>query len=208
MGKWIAARLSSSLFPTTVGKSCPFAPRDAPWRSKSSKLNHIFSNNDIGRTDKILDTITELVKEAGDLIKNYFRRLRSCDIEKKGFSHYVTRADKEAEDLLVTELQKEFPDIGICAEESKEVKGRGRFLIDPLDGTHNFMHGIPHFCVSIAYELESRIETSIIYDPIKDELFQATRGNGAFLNGYPIKPSKLFVISFFYNRLTRIAKTP
>lgn len=69
--------------------------------------------------------------------------------------------------------------------------GRGRFLIDPLDGTHNFMHGIPHFCVSIAYELESRIETSVIYDPIKDELFQATRGNGVFLNGYPIKPSKI-----------------
>lgn len=53
------------------------------------------------------------------------------------------------------------------------------------------MHGIPHFCVSIAYELESRIETSVIYDPIKDELFQATRGNGAFLDGYPIKPSKI-----------------
>ncbi len=117
--------------------------------------------------------------------------MKSDEIEKKGFSHYVTRADKEAENFLVLELQKEFPEVGIRAEEGSELPGKGRFLIDPLDGTHNFMHGIPHFCVSIAYELESRIETSVIYDPMKDELFKAERGNGAFLNGYPIKPSKI-----------------
>lgn len=139
----------------------------------------------------ILDTLSELAKGAGNLIKNYFRNLESKDIEKKGHSHYVTIADKESEEFLVKGLRSEFPDIGICAEESIELSGKGRFLIDPLDGTHNFMHGIPHFCISIAYELDSKMNFSVIYDPIKEELFHAERGNGAFLNGHTIKPSKI-----------------
>jgi myo-inositol-1(or 4)-monophosphatase len=117
--------------------------------------------------------------------------LKPSDIEKKGFSHYVTRADKEAENLLVEGLQKAFPDIGIYAEEGSQIEGEGRFIIDPLDGTHNFMHGIPHFCISIAYEGNSGIEMSVIYDPIKEELFTAQKGKGAFLNGTPIKPSMI-----------------
>ncbi|MCK4420375.1 inositol monophosphatase, partial [candidate division WOR-3 bacterium] len=122
-------------------------------------------------------------------IRNSFRTLKEEEIEKKGFSHYVTRTDKEAEDILVRGLQGKFPDIGIYAEEGSEIKGRGRFLIDPLDGTHNFMHGIPHFCTSVAYELDSNIELGIIYDPMRDELFTAEKGKGAYLNGSPIYPS-------------------
>jgi len=139
----------------------------------------------------ILDTLIELAKGAGNLIKNYFRNLESKDIEKKGYSHYVTIADKKSEEYLVKGLQSEFPDIGICAEESTELSGKGRFLIDPLDGTHNFMHGIPHFCVSMAYELDSKMNLGVVYDPIKEELFQAEKGKGAFLNGHSIKPSNI-----------------
>lgn len=145
----------------------------------------------IKRMNEILNTLINLAKDAGDLIQEHFRELKAHEIEKKGFSHYVTKTDKEVENLLVWGLKKKFPDIGIYAEEGSELPGKGRFIIDPLDGTHNFMHGVPHFCVSIAYELDSRIKASVIYDPIKDELFKAERGKGAFLNDSPIKSSAI-----------------
>ncbi len=114
------------------------------------------------------------------------------DIEKKGFGHFVTfvtRADKEAEDFIIKELQKSFPGVGICSEEGDAISGKGSFIIDPLDGTHNFMHGIARFCVSIAYEENSEIKAGVVYEPVKDELFSAERGKGAFLNGRQIKHS-------------------
>jgi len=125
------------------------------------------------------------------LIRSSFRKLKEGEIKIKSPSHYVTKTDTESEAFLVEGLQKSFPGIGIYAEEGTKISGKGRFLIDPLDGTHNFMHGIPYFCVSIAYEENSRILLSVIYDPIKDELFKAKRGKGAFLNDAPIKYSNI-----------------
>ncbi len=80
--------------------------------------------------------------------------------------------------------------MGICSEEGDAIAGKGRFIVDPLDGTHNFMHGIARFCVSIAYEENSEIKAGVVYEPIKDEVFSAEKGRGAFLNGVRIKHSE------------------
>jgi myo-inositol-1(or 4)-monophosphatase len=116
--------------------------------------------------------------------------LKKGDIQRKSYSHFVTKADKEAEEFIISKLQRSFPGVGICSEEGDAIAGNGRFIVDPLDGTHNFMHGIARFCVSIAYEENSEIKVGVVYEPIKDEIFSAEKGNGAFLNGVKIKHSE------------------
>jgi myo-inositol-1(or 4)-monophosphatase len=138
----------------------------------------------------MLNKIIEIAKSAGDIIRDYYGSLKKVDIEKKAYSHFVTRADKEAEEYIIGELQKHFPGVGICSEEGDPISGKGSFIVDPLDGTHNFMHGIARFCVSIAYEENSEIKTGVVYEPIRDELFSSERGKGAFLNGERIKVSE------------------
>lgn len=124
------------------------------------------------------------------MIRNYYGSLKRGDIKRKGFNQYVTKADKESEEFIIKNLHKNFPGVGICAEESGLVPGKGRFIIDPLDGTNNFMHGIARFCVSIAYEENSKIEFAVVYEPVRDELFYAEKGKGAFLNRKRIKHSE------------------
>jgi myo-inositol-1(or 4)-monophosphatase len=137
----------------------------------------------------MLNKIIEIAKGAGDIIRDYYGSLKKGDISQKGYSHFVTKADKDAEEYIIGELQKYFPDVGICSEEGDPISGKGSFIVDPLDGTHNFMHGIARFCISIAYEEDSEMKTGVVYEPIKKELFSAERGKGAFLNGEKIKHS-------------------
>lgn len=124
------------------------------------------------------------------MIRDYYGSLKKRDIRKKGFSHFVTKADNDAEEFIVEELQRNFPGVGICSEEREAISGKGRFIVDPLDGTHNFMHGIARFCVSIAFEEDSKIKAGVIYEPVKEELFSAEREKGAFLNERRIKHSR------------------
>jgi myo-inositol-1(or 4)-monophosphatase len=138
----------------------------------------------------MVDQIIEIAKGAGDLIRHYYGSLKKGDIEKKSYGHFVTKADNEAEEFIIGELQKKFPLVGICSEEGEDISGKGRFIVDPLDGTHNFMHGIARFCVSIAYEEESEIKSGVVYEPVKDEVFYAEKGKGAFLNGERMKHSE------------------
>lgn len=132
----------------------------------------------------------EIAKSSGNLICDYYGSLKKGDIQRKGYSHFVTKADKEAEELIIKELQKNFPGVGICSEERESISGKGRFIVDPLDGTHNFMSGIARFCVSIAYEENSKIRAGVVYEPVKDETFYAKKGKGAFLNGIRINHSE------------------
>ena len=96
--------------------------------------------------------------------------------------------DQRSEALIIDILSREFPDYGILAEESAEQKGRGtgRWIIDPLDGTTNYAHGYPFFCISLALEDKGKIVWGVVYDPLRDELFAGESGNGAFLNGTPL----------------------
>ncbi len=131
----------------------------------------------------MLNDIIEAAKIGGTILRKYFREMKGSEIAKKGFKDYVTIADKESETAITDFLKRKFPDAGIYAEETGEsIKRKNRFIIDPLDGTKNFIYGIPFFCVSIAYQENEQMKYGVIYDPVRDEMFSAERSKGAFLN--------------------------
>lgn len=126
-------------------------------------------------------------RQAGELIANAYRNLDQITIEKKSKNDYVTKVDRAAEKLIIESLSKIYPDHGFYGEESghKEGTGDGKdylWIIDPLDGTTNFINGIPHFCVSIAVKYRGRLEHAVIVDPMREEEFCASRGHGATMN--------------------------
>jgi len=139
---------------------------------------------------EIKKTALEMALEAGALLK---RRLGHAGrVDFKGEVNIVTEMDRMSEDLIVGRITKDFPGHGIIAEESDERTAGGgyRWIIDPLDGTTNYAHGNPVFCVSIAFEDHGRVCFGVVYNPMLDELFVAERGGGATLNGVKISVSK------------------
>ena len=128
--------------------------------------------------------------DAGDLIRENWRKPQT--INYKGAIDLVTAIDRQSEQRIVERLRREFPDHSILAEEETAISGTGRYrwIVDPLDGTTNFAHGYPQFCISIALESEGKIQLGVIYDPLRDELFSALDGRGAKLNEEPITTSK------------------
>lgn len=147
---------------------------------------------------KFLDTAKDAAKKAGLFISSKYENISSADVQTKNRADYVTFVDKEAEKIIIDTLLSNFPSHGILAEESAETKGEEkeyRWIIDPLDGTTNFIHGFPAFCVSVALEYEGRIIVGVVYEPLRDEMFYAARGCGAFLNGREISVRKNFEVS-------------
>jgi myo-inositol-1(or 4)-monophosphatase len=123
---------------------------------------------------------------AGALVRARYRERQ--EVVLKGEVDLVTATDREAERLIVEAITAAFPEHGIVAEESAPRPGRDghRWYVDPLDGTTNFAHGYPHFCVSIALARDDDLLLGLVYDPIREETFSALRGGGARLNGAPI----------------------
>lgn len=132
----------------------------------------------------------ELAREAGTVLTSYFGKVA---IEYKGEVDLVTEADRSSEKLVVGRIRKEFPGHDLIGEEGSRVETGSdfRWYIDPLDGTTNFAHGYPVFCVSIALEHKGERVAGVIYDPCRDELFAAEKGSGSRLNGKPIQVSKI-----------------
>lgn len=132
---------------------------------------------------KIIETAVEAAQRAGALLKEHLGR--AGKIEYKGAVNIVTELDRKSEDLIIEAILKAFPGHGILTEEREELKTKSkyRWIIDPLDGTTNYAHGFPFFCVSIAFEDAGVVRFGAIYDPMLDELFTAERGKGAYLNG-------------------------
>src|SRR6185369_1464863 len=131
-------------------------------------------------------------------------------VEFKGRANLVTIADKESEALIIGGIQKYFPDHAILAEESGATESRPdatvRWIIDPLDGTTNFAHQYPFYCVSIGFEQEGSVTCGVVYDPVRDELFSGAAGLGAFMNGKRLAVSDvakladaLLITGFPYN---------
>lgn len=141
------------------------------------------------------DFAISIARMAGSVLKDRFREHHRIDY--KGEIDIVTEADRMSEEVLITEIDRRFPDHSILSEETVAIERgvRYRWIIDPLDGTTNYAHGFPLFCVSIALEKEGQIVTGVVYNPLSDELFVAGRGEGASLDGARISISGTTQIS-------------
>ena len=130
-------------------------------------------------------------RAAGDVIVRSMDQVADIQISEKGLNDFVSEVDRKAESVIIDAILKAYPRHSILAEESGH-SGEGEFqwIIDPLDGTTNFLHGFPQFAVSIALKHGDSLEQAIIYDPLRQELFTATRGGGAYMNSRRIRVSK------------------
>lgn len=139
-----------------------------------------------------LNTATKATLDAGRMMLHKFDRLDLLKVSEKAKNDFVCDADTKVEKYLIEKIKDAYPDHSILAEESDysdDGTAEYQWIIDPIDGTHNFIHGIPHFCISIAIKHEGKIEHALIYDPIRDETFSASRGRGAHLNNHRMRVS-------------------
>lgn len=139
----------------------------------------------------ILNVMAKAVEKAARGLARDFGEVEQLQVSLKGTSDFVSAADLKAEKVLRAELVKARPGFGFLLEEGGEVEGDGvhRWIIDPLDGTTNFLHGIPHFAISVALEKEGEIVAGMVYNPITDEMYSAEKGAGAFLNNRRLRVS-------------------
>ena len=133
-------------------------------------------------------------RRAGSVILRGLNRLDSLNIATKGRNDFVSEIDQQAEESIVSTLRRSYPEDGILGEESGERAGKPgnqyQWIIDPLDGTTNFLHGFPQFSISIARTFRGQLEHGVVFDPLRDEMFTASRGGGAQLNNSRIRVSK------------------
>lgn len=139
-----------------------------------------------------LNIATNAAREAGKVIFRNMARIDSLSIQTKQRNDFVSKVNCQAEQEIIHTIRLAYPQHSILAKESGHREGdENQWIIDPLDGTTNYLHGFPHYCVSIALRHQQRLEIAVIYDPFKDELFCAGRGNGAILNDRKLRVSKL-----------------
>ena len=144
------------------------------------------------RRSPLLNVMMDAARKAARGLIRDFGELEHLQVSRKGPADFVSKADHRAEQVLRTELTKARPRFGLLMEESGDTPGAdtsNRWVVDPLDGTTNFLHGIPHFAISIAMERDGEPFAGVIYSPIPDEMFAAEKGLGAYLNGRRIRVS-------------------
>jgi myo-inositol-1(or 4)-monophosphatase len=141
--------------------------------------------------DERLATATAVIRQAGELAAGYFSRRADLVRETKGRQDFVSTADREVEALIRTRLAKAFPDDGFLGEESGGAAGEHCWVVDPLDGTNNFLRGLPLWGVSIAYAIAGEPVIGLIYLPCVGRLYSAVRGRGATCNDVPIHASRI-----------------
>ena len=138
----------------------------------------------------MLSIAIRAARVAGDLIQRSAENVSQLTISKKSKNDFVTEVDRMAEQEIIKIIQSAYPDHSILAEESGKIEGNHyTWVIDPLDGTTNFLHGYPQYAVSIALKNKNKTEVGVIYDPLRDELFTAEKGGGATLNNRRIRVS-------------------
>jgi myo-inositol-1(or 4)-monophosphatase len=136
-------------------------------------------------TSPLLTVMIAAVRKAGRGLSRDFGEVENLQVSRKGPADFVTAADHKAEQIIFEELSKARPGYGFLMEERGEVLGTDkthRWIVDPLDGTLNFLHGLAQFAISLALEREGELVAGVVYDPIKNEMFSAEKGRGAFLN--------------------------
>lgn len=140
----------------------------------------------------LMNVMMTAARKAARGLKRDFGEVEQLQVSRKGPADFVTTADLRAERILREELERARPGYGFLMEETGEIVGTDRthrWLVDPLDGTLNFMHGLPHFAISIALERDGQPVAGLVYDPIKEEMFTAERGRGAYMNDRRIRVS-------------------
>ena len=159
--------------------------------NQNSKIN--MQKVKLVKKSDFLRTAVKAAEHAGKIILDNLGKISRGEIGAKQTSDFVTHVDRESEQVIIKTIKESFPAHSFLAEESvKELNTDGyRWIIDPLDGTTNFIHGYPVFSVSIALEYKREIILGVIFDPLKKEMFNSEKGKGAFLNGYPIKISSV-----------------
>ena len=148
----------------------------------------------MAEADRILETAIDAARAAGEVLRSWAGRFT---VSQKGPADLVTEADVAAQAAVAKIVTAAFPEHDLLGEENLNAT-RGlspyRWVIDPLDGTSNYVHGFPYYCVSVGVEREGRPVAGVIYDPNRDELFTATSGGGAFVNGVTIRPSRTVAV--------------
>lgn len=131
-----------------------------------------------------LNIMMKAAEKAARALVRDFGEVEQLQVSRKGPADFVTAADKRSEEIIFEELKKARPSYSFLMEESGKVEGDSEhtWIVDPIDGTHNFMHGIPHWSISIALEVKGEVHMGLVYDPIKDEMFYAEKGSGAFVS--------------------------
>ena len=145
-----------------------------------------------------LNIMIKASEKASKILIRDFGEVEKLQVSLKGPNNFVTNADRKVEEIIIKELEKSKKNFSILTEESGfiEKKDKDNFwIIDPIDGTTNFLNGVPHFCISIALLVNKQIVAGVIYDPIKDEIFYAEKDGGAYLNNKSIRVSKKNIIS-------------
>ena len=133
----------------------------------------------------LINVMTDAAAKAGRNLVRNFGDIENLQVSKKGPADFVSEADRRAEKIIFETLSKARPKYGFVMEEQGVVKGEdvsNRWIIDPLDGTLNFLHGLPHFAVSIALERDGELFAGVVYEPVSDQMFWAEKGQGAYLN--------------------------
>ena len=139
-----------------------------------------------------LNIMIKASEKASKILIRDFGEVEKLQVSKKGPTDFVTNSDLKVEKIIIDELKKARPNYSFISEENgieKNKDSKNTWIIDPIDGTVNFLHGIPHFAISIALKTNNEISCGLIYDPIKDEMFFAEKNNGAFFNNYRIRVS-------------------
>ena len=140
-----------------------------------------------------LNIMIKASEKASKILIRDFGELENLQVSKKGPKDFVTNADIKAEKIIIEELKKARPNYSIISEENGVEKNKDEsnfWIIDPIDGTTNFLHGVPHFAISIALQSNNEMVCGLVYDPIKDELFYAEKNHGAYFNNQRIRVSK------------------
>jgi len=140
--------------------------------------------------DDFLDQVEAVARSGADALMPFWRALKPHEITEKSRNDLVTAADRAAEEAILAEIERRFPAHAVLAEESgwtRRNDDRPTWIVDPLDGTTNFVHGIPQFAVSVGVAIEDRVHFGVILDPVKNDVFRAARGLGATWNGRPCR---------------------
>lgn len=144
----------------------------------------------------LLNTAVKAARAAGSVIMRYSRRVHELDVRSKSRNELVSQVDVMAEEKIVETIRERYPDHALLAEEGgQQGDGDTVWIIDPLDGTTNYLHGFPMFAVSIGVQVKGRMEVGVVYDPLRDELFTAMRGSGALLDDRKLRMDRHKVLA-------------